>query len=80
MSWTYRVVETPYDIETIYSLCEYYDMPHGPAWTVEPIAPIGDDIDDLIWALEAMTEEAKQCKADPGRILPLDKDGNRRDG
>jgi hypothetical protein len=75
MSWTHRIAQvTTKRGEVYHDVREYFELPYGPAWT-DGIAPSGEDIDDLIWAIRAMLRAALRAKRNPGLLLKLDDKG-----
>lgn len=59
MAWNHRVVEHTYKNETFYQIheCYYGDRSKGKrphSITVDGVAPTGESIEDLRWALEHM--------------------------
>ncbi|MCI0561509.1 MAG: hypothetical protein MN733_23725 [Nitrososphaera sp.] len=57
--WHYQVLRT----DVGYQIVEVYPtLPDGPAWTYEPIAPLGDTLDELITDLQNMLADARTYK------------------
>lgn len=75
--WAYRVAKVRYGDEDFYDIREYYEMPYGPAWSADPMAPMGESIDDLIQALRWMLSAAEKAKASPELVMTLDENGDK---
>jgi hypothetical protein len=60
--WTHIVVKQhfPETDETVYSIREGHFNAKGELWgySTEPISPVGDSPDDLVWMLRRMLEAA----------------------
>lgn len=79
MGWSYRVAKVTTVYGDYYDMREWYDeLPNGPAWSVEPEAPIADSIDRVIWQLRHMLRAAKKARRHPELMLLLNEDGNER--
>jgi len=77
MSWTHRVAKvTTKRGDVYYDVREYYELPDGPTWTMEPRIPYGEDIDDLIQGLRWMLLAAEKAKKYPALILNLNEEGD----
>lgn len=78
MSWRYMAARRTADGEEIWDIREYYDaIPNGAgktaedgeAWTVDPICPSGESLDELRQDLTNMLNDI----VDPKHFLDLDK-------
>ena len=76
MSWCHRIAKVTYPSgEVLHDVREYYELPDGPTWTMEPPIPYGEDIDDLIQGLRWMLLAAEKAKKYPALILNLNETG-----
>jgi hypothetical protein len=76
MSWTHRVAKvTTNNGDVYYDVREYYDLPDGPAWSLEARPAYGEDIDDLIRVLRWMLLAAEKAKKYPALVLNLHENG-----
>ena len=64
MSWNYRIIEDGEGIQKYYSLREvfYNDKNKVRGFSIEPEAPIGDRVEDLIKNIEMMLRDAKKSR------------------
>lgn len=47
-TWNYRVVRQQHGDEVLYGIHEvYYDDTYGTGWTVEPVAPVAESVEEL---------------------------------
>ena len=76
MSWTHRIAKVTTKCGDVYfDVREYYELPDGPTWTMEPPIPYGEDIDDLIRVLRWMLLAAEKARKYPALVLNLYENG-----
>ena len=76
--WTYRVARIVYDKNgnDYFDMREYFpDVEGERLWSAESEVPVGENIDDLIWALRHMLKAAKKARRRPELLLILQEDG-----
>ena len=76
MSWTYKVARVVTKSgDYYYDMREYYpDVSGGPAWSAQSEAPLGEDVDALIWDLKRMLQAARKARRDPSRLMLLNEE------
>lgn len=76
MHWNNRIMRHKHPNGDYYQIHEVYYDGDKKSWTVEPIVPFGETVDELIEHLEMMLRDAKKCKED---ILDYDENEEPKD-